>query len=120
MEAGTQRHRDGRQFRCRIGMRKIAADGAAVADLRMRDMRQSLADQGKQSGKGRVALQRLVARQRPNSRALPNTVQGLDPVDVDQDRRPSEAKIHCRDQALPAGQEFRLVAMLRLQRQRLL
>ena len=37
-----QRQHDGRHFGRRIGMREIAADGAAIADLRMRDMRQRL------------------------------------------------------------------------------
>jgi len=60
-------------------------------------MRQRFADQGKRLRKSRVALQRPVARNRSNPcRASGRTNAGeiLNLIDVDQDRRPSQAKIH--------------------------
>src|SRR5260221_6032815 len=102
-------------------MRQISADGAAVTDLRMGDMRQCFADQRKRQRKSRVALQRAVARQRAKAaRAFgrTNAREIFDTVDVDQDRRPGETKIHRRYQALSAGQELRLIAMFGLERQR--
>jgi len=104
-------------------VRKISADGAAIADLRVRDMRQRFADQGKIARKSRDALQRTVPRDRPNlgRRGGPtNTGEIRDVVNVDQDRRLSQAEIHRRHQALTASQEFRVVAMLRLERERVI
>jgi len=65
-EPGAQRHGDRRQLRGRIGVRQISSDGAAVSDLRMRDVRQRFADQRKRQRKRCVALQGPVARQRAN------------------------------------------------------
>ena len=49
--------RDRRQFGGRIGMRQVAADGAAIADLRMGDMRQRVGEQ-------RTGLQKIAVRAR--------------------------------------------------------
>ena len=38
--SAVKRQDDGRHFRRWVAVRKVAADGAAIADLRMRDMRQ--------------------------------------------------------------------------------
>jgi hypothetical protein len=86
-------------------------------------MRQRFADQGKIARKSRVALQRTVARDRPNPvrhGGPPNTGEIRDLVNVDQDRRLSQAEIHRRHQALTASQEFRVVAMFRLERERVI
>ena len=41
-QSAAERDRDRRHFRGRVGMREISADGSAIADLRVRDMRQAL------------------------------------------------------------------------------
>ncbi len=44
---------------------------------------------------------------------LLDPVESADVVDVDQMARIREAELHHRDQALPAGEDFRLVAVCR-------
>ena len=123
VEPGAQGQGDRGELRGRIGVRKIAANRTAISDLRMCDMGQRFADQGKQARKSRIALQRPVPRQgadpgrrgrRTNAGKIP------DLVDVDQDSGSSQAKIHRWYQALSAGQKFRVVAMFGLERERVL
>src|SRR5258708_34696683 len=86
-------------------------------------MRQRLGDQRKQLRKSRVTLQRPVARQRSNpGRPTGRTNAGeiLDPIDVDQNRWSSQAKIHRRYQALSASQKFRVIAVFCLEHKRVL
>ena len=45
VQTAAEREHDRRHFGSRIGMREIAADGAAIADLRMRDDRQRFGDE---------------------------------------------------------------------------
>jgi hypothetical protein len=104
-------------------VRKIATDGAAISDLRVCDMWQRFADQRENVCKSRVALQCPVPRKRadPGRRGgRTNTGEIVDPVDVDQNSRSSQAKIHRWDQALSASQKFRVVAVFRLERERVL
>src|SRR3981189_2220794 len=123
MESGAQGQGDRGELRGRIGVRKISADSTAISDLRVRDMGQCFADQGKQPCKSCIALQRPVPRQgadpgrrgrRTNAGKIP------DLVDVDQDSGSSQAKIHRWYQALSAGQKFRVVAIFGLERERVL
>jgi hypothetical protein len=123
MESGAQGQGDRGELRGRIGVRKISADSTAISDLRVRDMGQCFADQGKQACKRCIALQRPVPRQgadpgrrgrRTNAGKIP------DLVDVDQDSGSGQAKIHRWYQALSAGQKFRVVAMFGLERERVL
>ena len=48
-------------------MGEIAADGAAIADLRVRDVRQSLVDQRQVPRDRRIALEDAVAGQRADA-----------------------------------------------------
>ena len=66
----AEREHDGRHFGGRIGMREVAADGAAVADLRMRDVRQRLVDERQVARGGGVALEVAIARQRTDAQAF--------------------------------------------------
>ena len=59
-----------RHFGCRIGMREIAADGPAIADLRVRDMGQSFVDEWQVSRCRGIALEIPVARQRSDAHAV--------------------------------------------------
>ena len=69
-QPAAEREHDRRHFRSRIGMRKIAADGAAIADLRMRDVRQRLGNE-RQVGCGRrIALEAAIARQRADAQTV--------------------------------------------------
>ena len=123
-QAAAEREHDGRHFRSRIGMREIAADGAAVADLRMRDVRQRFVDQRQFALRHRIALEAAVARQRADAQAVAGAVihagKLVERIDIDQHGRLGQPEIHCRDKALTAGQEARLVAVFGLQLQGLL
>ena len=66
----AERQHDRRQFRCRIGVGKVATQRAAVADLRMRDMRQRFADQRQTIGDQRIALKRAVAGERADPQRM--------------------------------------------------
>jgi len=123
VEPGAEGQGDRRKLRGGIGMRKIATDGAAIADLRVCDMGQRFTDQWEQASKGFVALQRPVPRQGPDPGrrgGRTNAGEILDLIDVDHDRGPSQPKIHRRYQALSPGQKFRVVAVFRLERKRVL
>ena len=58
-----QRHGQRRQLGGRIGVRQAAAEGAAVADLRVGDERHRLVEQRRRLGHQRVALQPALPRQ---------------------------------------------------------
>ena len=60
----VQRHHAGRQFRGGVGVREAAADGAAVADRRMRDMGDRFRQQRRMRGDFGRSLQIDMARQR--------------------------------------------------------
>src|SRR4051812_25982519 len=53
-------------------------------------------------------------------RVVAHVVEGVDPIDVDQRGGPGQAEIHRWDEALPPGQDFALLAVLREQIERLL
>ena len=106
-------------------MGEIAADGAAVADLRMGDVGQRLVDSGSvardradrargcDSGSARRCARRSVA-----PFTIPaSSVSGLISIRI---AGWVEPEIHRRHQALAAGQKARLVAVFGLERQGLL
>ena len=100
-------------------MRKVPANGAAVSDLWVRDVRERLVDQRKHPGKRLVALQRPVSGQRPDPCRRPGRMDPgeiLNAVDIDQDCRLRQAEIHRRHQALPASKKLRVIAILGLER----
>ena len=104
-------------------MAEIAADGATITDLRVRDVRQRFTKHGKIPGQAGVVLERAIAGQRADAGAATGSAdpgQFADLIDVDQDGRPGQAKIHGRYQALATGEKLRLVAVFGLQQERLL
>ena len=105
-------------------MRQVATDGSAIADLRVRDMRQRLVDERQVARRGGVALEAPIAGERTDTQASCAVL--LHPgalgqrIDVDQQRRLRQPEIHCRNKALAAGKEPPLVAMFGLELQGLL
>ena len=123
MQTATECEHDRRHFGSRVGMRKIAANGAAIADLRMRNDRQRFGDERQFGLRHRIALEAAIARERADAQAVAAIADAgklFDRIDVDEHGRLCQPEVHGRHQALPAGQETRLVAMFGLQRQGLL
>src|ERR1700724_2321710 len=105
-------------------MREVAADCATVADLRMRDVRQCFRNKRQISCRRRIALQVPIACQGANVQAFrlgsPGSRELRQGIDIDQNRRLGQPKIHGRDETLAAGEKTRLLAIFGLQRQGLL
>ena len=101
----VERKHAGGQLGGGIGMSQIAADGAAIAYGRMRDLRRRLAQKWQRFGNvlrteqihmaGECADHDLVARDR-------NAAQLREPPDVDEDGRPGKTQIERGHQALAA------------------
>ena len=112
LHLAAERQQAGGQFGRRIGERDRAADGAAVADRRMPDMRQRLRDQRRMPRHDRRGERRRVPHQRADL-DLPvfdrDAVEPADAVDVDQQARRIEPHVERGDQALAAGQHARAV-----------
>jgi len=121
--AAAQSQDDGGQFRGWIGIGQIAANRAAVANLRMRHMRHGFVQQRLASGDLFVPLRGPVPRQCADAKHTAgieaDRVEFGDPVDIDQHAGLDQAKIHHRNEALSAGKEVRLVAMFGFQRKRM-
>ena len=109
MKLGVEQQRQHRQFRRRIGMRQAAADGAAVADGQMRDMRHGAGHDRQMPRDDRRGFElkcRVSAPMRIVVRILLDKGEAGDAVDIDQNRRPQQAEIEHRHKALPAGKIF--------------
>src|SRR5215475_285327 len=97
-------------------MRQAAADGAAITDCQMRDVRHRRAKNWEVSCDHRRNLKLVMARER----AYPDLViRFLDEseigntIDIDQDRRLYQPKVEHRHKALPAGKDLGLAICLR-------
>ena len=114
-----QRHRQVGRW---VGVRERAADRAAVADLRVADLR---------GGRGRAAARRPgPGRRRPasacrvaapitsSSPSMRDAGQLGQPADVDEHRRGGQPQLHHRQQRVAAGQQLGVVAVLGQQVQR--
>ena len=66
-QSAGQREHDRGHFRSRIGMRQVAPNRAAVAYLRVRDMRQGLVDERQAACGRRMALKVPISRQRSDA-----------------------------------------------------
>src|ERR1700683_511391 len=105
-------------------MGQVAADGAAIADLRMRNMRQRLVHERQVARCGRIALKLPIPGQRtdPQSsrwRAL-HTRAHRQWINVDQYLRLGESEIERRNKTLAARQEASVLAIFGFERQSLL
>src|ERR1700694_6037781 len=97
-------------------------DRPPVANLGIADLARGAGQQGQLLLEQVGELDVVVAGQRPDRDVpvvLANVVKVADPADVDQERRRREPELHQRDQAVTAGQDFCLLAMLDQLRHRL-
>src|SRR5579863_5534279 len=104
-------------------MGQVATDRAAVSNLGMGDMRKRVGKQRAGFQKVAIALERTIARQGANADVPLAPIDRGEfgkTVDVDQHRRPRQAEIHRRNEALAASEEPGFVAMLGFQGQRLI
>jgi hypothetical protein len=97
-------------------MCETATDGAAIADLRMSDIGDGFMKQGSVFGHKRISFRLGLLGHRANVQGsiLSHIAQFMYSVEVNQERRLGDPKIHGRDQALPASQHLTLIAVLRL------
>ena len=123
VDLSAEREQAGGQFRRRIGEGDGAAEGAAVANGGMADMRHGERDQRRVLGDHLGTLDLGMTRQGADLDEFAlfgDAVESLDGVDVDQQVRRRQPHVERGDQALPAGQEPRIVLMLGQQRNRFL
>ena len=110
-DLGIAGHRDPGQFGGRVGMGKAAADGAAVADLVMRDVGDGLAQQRMRGRQPPIVLDVAPAHPgaKPNAAlADGNVAEPGNPPQIDQQARRRQPEGENRHQALPAGDDGRL------------
>ena len=122
-DLSPEREQAGGQFRRRIGEGDGAAEGAAVANGGMPDMRHGERDQRRVPGDQLGTLDLGMARQGADLDEFAlfgDAVEALDAVDVDQQVRRRQPHVERGNQALPAGQQPRIVLMLGQQRNRFL
>ena len=103
-------------------MGEVAAERAAVADRRMREVRHRRRDQRQVPRDLGRAHQLDVARQRADAHRPVGDRDALqlgEAADVDEELRREKPQVQRRDEALPAGQDLRVVAMPAQERQRL-
>jgi hypothetical protein len=92
-------------------MGERAADGAAMADLRVADELGCLRDQRTPGGQHRVANELRVSREgadRDPITVLADVAEAVEAADVDEYARPRDAELHRRDQRVPAGEHLRV------------
>ena len=120
-QARLQRQHDRRQLGGRIGVRKAAADGAAIANRRMRDVRHRFSDERHALGHEPAALNGALACHATDphiARVVLYIAELGKAVQIHQHRWRGEPEVHRRNEALPAGQRLRIAAVLGEQRQR--
>jgi len=106
-DAPAQEHKHHRKFGRRIGMAQAADNGAAVADGNMRNVRQCFGDERIGFAHALIQFQLAVARHRLDDDLTAfdaDAFEARDVLNVDEKRRARETEVHCREQALPAGQ----------------
>jgi hypothetical protein len=106
----------------RVAVGDVAADGAAVAHLRVGDQPGRLAQQRHPPLQDRRRDEVVLHRHRPDAdgvAVLADATQFVDAVEVDQVRRLGEAQLHHRQQAVAAGQQLGITAERAQQVQRL-
>jgi hypothetical protein len=118
-DLAVEREHHRRHLGGRIGVRHRPAHGAAVADRRMTDVAERLCEQ-RRPGLSLGARHADAGADLDRSAFVPDRVQLLDTHDVDQHAGRGDPQVHHRDQALPAGQHGRLVAVLGKRADRLL
>ena len=98
-----------------VGVRERAADGTAVADLRVADLAGGVGEERGVLLHERVRLDRAMGREGADGEMVAAVVhvgQVVEPADVDDDRRVGEAELHHRQERVTARHQLRLVAVL--------
>ena len=110
-DLGPERQETGGQFRRRVRQRDRSADGTAVANRRMRDVRDRMREQGCELRDRGTALGLRMADHRADfdmpvaARYLPKLAQA---IDIDQERRRGKPHVEGRHEALATGQNPRV------------
>ena len=120
---GPERQRGRRQVAGRVGMGDRAADRATVADRGIPDVARRVGEQRDMLGEQRRRLDVAVPRERTDGDVVAGVADVRevgDPADVDEHGRLSEAQLHQRQQAVPAGKKLGVVAVLAGEADRLL
>ena len=110
-------------IRRRIPVRRGAADRPAVAHLRVAQVVGGIPQRRRALAERVAGGQRRVLRQRADRDAIAadiDRVELRDRGDVDQHRGRGEAQLHHRDEAVPAGEQLGVAAVLLEQTQRVL
>ena len=105
---------DTRHLRGGIGVRDAAADGAAVADLIMRDMADGGDKERMRAGQARIVENVPPAHHGAELDAVirnPDVPQLFDLAQIDDERRRGDAERQHRHQTLPAGERLGVAAM---------
>ena len=108
LDLAAERKQAGGEFGGRIGEGERAADGAAIADGGMRDVRERERDQRRMFGDLARAFGLGVAHQRADFELAVlaiNAVEAGDAVDVDQQARRGQPHVERGEQALAAGEQ---------------
>jgi len=108
----------GRQLGRRIGKRNASPERSAIANRHMRHMRHRLRNQGQALRDNRRAHHLGMSRKRADAHAPAgerDPVERVDTVDVDQETRLCQSHVEHGHEALPPGQDARVVAVLRQQ-----
>ena len=121
LAAGSSHHEvsvEGEEHRGKVGgrvaVRDGAADGAAVANLRVADLPRGVGDDGALLAQERARRDVVVAGQRADRDPIAVVLDVREvgePSDVDEKGRLGEAQLHERQQRVPAGQQLRVLAL---------
>ena len=121
-QLAVERGDDGRQLAGGIGVGEAAADRPPVPDLHVTDLRHRLGEERAALAHERGRLDGALAGHRPDGE-MPvveaDAREAVDVVEIDDVRRPHEAEAQQRDEALPAREHLRLVAVPREDAERL-
>ena len=111
---GVQHQHYRRKLGRRVVVGEAASYGAAVANLRVRDVADCLGQQGPAARHAVIGLDRRLPRHRPDAeRSIldRDTAERSDAVEIDQNGRPRQAEVEQWHQALPAGKRPRVGAV---------
>jgi len=115
-KAALERHTQSRYLGRWIRVGDAAAKGAPAAYLRVGDQRHCLVNQRRSLGDDRIMLDLGLAchcaQTQSTIRVRADEKEFRNPVQIDQHRRLSQAKVHHRNQALPARQDLGVKAIL--------
>ena len=119
-QRGVEHEDHRRQVARGVGVHQRAADRAAVADLRVADLAGGVGEQRQLAAEQAGVRHVVMGGEGPDRDVavlLPDVGELAEPADVDQHLGHGQPELHEREQRVPAGQEFRVLAALRGQAQ---